>query len=73
VKLSRLYQPRNPQFWLLVILNLLSAAISYLLRSHALPPLVALALGGFALANALLGLRIAWRLMAETPARRSDS
>lgn len=73
MKLSRLYQPRNPQFWLLVILNLLSSVISYLLRSHELPPLVALALGGFALANVLLGLRIAWRLMTEAPARRVNS
>lgn len=73
MKLSRLYQPRNPQFWLLVILNVLSSAISYLLRSHELSPLVALALGGFALANVLLGLRIAWRLMAEDPARHVNS
>ena len=73
MKLSRLYQPRNPQFWLLVILNVLSSVISYLLRSHELPPLAALALGGFALANVLLGLRIAWRLMAEDPPRHVNS
>lgn len=67
MKLSRLYQPRNPQFWLLVILNLLSSAISFVLRSYELSAVVTLVLGGFAIANVLVGIRIAWRLVAEEP------
>lgn len=66
MKLARLYQPRNPQFWLLIVLNGLSTVIAYLLRNHEFPGLVTVVLAGFALANALLGLRIALRLMADT-------
>lgn len=65
MKISRLFQPRNPQFWLLVALNLLSTAISYLLRTRDLPTLPVLLLAGFAIANFMLGLRIALRLMAN--------
>jgi len=65
VKLSRLFQPRNPQFWLLIVLNLLSTAISYILRTRDLPTLPVLLLAGFAIANVVLGLRIALRLMAD--------
>jgi hypothetical protein len=69
VKLSRLFQPRNPQFWLLVALNVLSAAISHLLRKHALAPALEFAFAVFAVANMVIGIRIALRLMADpTPA-----
>lgn len=67
VKLSRLYQPRNPQFWLLVVVNLLSTGISYLLRSQDLPMLITLILAAFALANLVIGIRIALQLMRECP------
>jgi hypothetical protein len=67
VKLSRLYQPRNPQFWLLVVLNLLSTGISYILRSQDLPMLITLLLAAFALANFVIGIRIALQLMRESP------
>lgn len=67
MRISRLIQPRNPQFWLLVALNALSSAISFLLRSYELPAALTLVLAGFAVANVLLGLRIAWRLMADPP------
>lgn len=65
MKLSRLYQPRNPQFWLLVLLNLLSTGISHILRSQDLPMLIALILAAFALANIVIGIRIALQLMRE--------
>jgi hypothetical protein len=65
LRLSRLVQPRNPQFWLLVVLNALSTAIAYALRAYDLAPGVALVFAGFAIANAFLGIRIALRLMAE--------
>ena len=63
MKFSRLFQPRNPLFWVFVILNLLSSAISFLLRSQTLSLPVMLLLAGFALANFVIGLRIALRLM----------
>jgi len=65
LKLSRLVQPRNPQFWLLVVINGLSSAISFVLRTHELPTAITLALAGFAVANVVLGIRIAFRLMAD--------
>lgn len=65
VSISRLYQPRNPQFWLLVVLNLLSTGISYILRSRGLPMSITLVLAAFALANFVLGIRIALQLMGE--------
>lgn len=67
MKLSRLYQPRNPQFWLLVVLNLLSTVISYILRSQDLPMLITLVLAAFALANFVIGIRIALQLMRDRP------
>ncbi len=67
MKLSRLYQPRNPQFWLLVVLNLLSTGITHVLRSQELPLVIALVLAAFALANCLIGIRIALQLMRDTP------
>jgi len=67
LKLSRLFQPKNLQFWLLVALNLLSAAISWLLQNREFPLAIMLALATFALANLWLGLRIALRLMKEPP------
>jgi hypothetical protein len=65
LKPSRLIQPHNPQFWLLVALNGLSAAIAFILRSHELAPFPALLLAVFAIGNVWLGWRIALRLMAE--------
>jgi uncharacterized membrane protein AbrB (regulator of aidB expression) len=70
MKISRLFQPRNPRFWLLIVLNALSAAIAFILRSHALPLPLALLLAGFAVVNAVLGLRIAWQLMSESPEKQ---
>jgi hypothetical protein len=67
VKVSRLYQPRNPQFWLLVVLNLLSTGISYILRSQDLPIWITLVLAAFALANFVIGIRIALQLMRDRP------
>lgn len=65
LRVSRLLQPRNPQFWLLVALNVLSTAIAFVLRNYDLAPLAVLLLAAFAIANALLGIVIALRLMAE--------
>lgn len=65
LKPSRLFQPRNPLFWVMMILNVLSAVLAWLLRSTSLTPLAMFAIGLFALANAALGIMIALRLMRE--------
>lgn len=71
MKFSRLYQPRNPRFWLLVALNALSAAISWLLQTRALSLAPTLVLATFVLANFLLGLGIAAQLLKEPDAAGS--
>ena len=70
MKLSRLIQPRNPQFWLLIALNALSSAISWVLRTRELPTALTWVLAGFAVGNVLLGLWIAFRLVNEDVAER---
>ena len=69
MKLSRLWQPRNPAFWLMVVLNLLSTLLAWVARSYDLAPAAALMVAGFAVANALIGLRLMWLLMREEPAK----
>lgn len=65
MEVSRLWRPREPRFWLMVVLNLLGAVLAWVLRSYPLLPAVAVLLAVFALGNAWLGLRIAWALMRE--------
>jgi len=67
VKLARLYQPRNPLFWLMLILNVLSSVLSYMLHTMVLTTPVTLVLAVFALSNAVIGIRIALRLMRDEP------
>jgi hypothetical protein len=64
---ARLFQPRNPLFWIFVLLNGLSTVISYLLQTQQFSLPVALVLAGFALGNMLYGIRIAVRLMRTPP------
>lgn len=68
MKLSRLVQPRNPLFWMLLLLNLLSSAISYVLQRHDLTATVSTVLAAFAFGNVAIGVVIALRLMADPPA-----
>jgi uncharacterized integral membrane protein len=63
MKIDKLFQFRNPLFWLFVLLNGLSTVISYLLRIHEFPLPIGLMLAGFALGNMIYGIRIAIRLM----------
>ena len=69
MKLGRLWQPRNPAVWLMVALNLLSTLLAWVARSYELAPAAALMVTGFAVANALIGLRLMWLLMRDEPAR----
>ena len=69
MKLARLWQPRNPAFWLMIALNLLSTVLAWIARSYELAPAAALMVAGFAVANALIGLRLMWQLMREEPVK----
>jgi uncharacterized integral membrane protein len=63
MRLARLFQPRNPLFWLFVLLNGLSTGISYLLQTREFSLPIVLMLVVFALGNMIYGIRIAVRLM----------
>ncbi|MBK9020804.1 MAG: hypothetical protein IPL72_12735 [Sulfuritalea sp.] len=67
MKLARLWQPRNPAFWLMIVLNLLSTLLAWVTRTYALTPVAMLVVAGFATGNALLGLRLIWVLMRDEP------
>jgi drug/metabolite transporter (DMT)-like permease len=63
MKISRLFQPRNPLFWMLVVLNLLSMALSYLAQNYTLSTLGTTIVFVFAVLNAILSAGLAWRLV----------
>jgi len=67
MKFARLFQPRNPLFWLMVVFNLLSAALAWVLRTWPLSSFGLFLIGTLALANAGMGLWLAWRLVREDP------
>lgn len=67
MKLSRLYQPRNPKFWLLIAINVPSAGISYLLHNRELPIMITLVMTACALVNFVIGIYLARQLMREAP------
>jgi hypothetical protein len=68
MKLSRIYQPRNPLFWLMVMLNLLSTALAWIGRSYELAPLPATIVAAMAVGNAIIGLYLTIRLIRDEPA-----
>ena len=68
MKLLQIYQPRNPLFWIMLALNALSYALAWIVQNRALNLLGMLLVGGFALANALLGMWLIWRLIQSAPA-----
>ena len=63
MKISRLYQPRSPLFWIMVMLNVLSAILGYITHKHALGTVASLMVAAFAVGNAVLGTYLAWRLL----------
>jgi 4-hydroxybenzoate polyprenyltransferase len=63
MKISRLIQPKNPLFWLLVALNLLSMALSYVAQNFPLNTLGTVLVVLTAIANAVLSAFLAWRLV----------
>lgn len=66
IRLRRLIQPRNPAFWLMVLLNGLSTALVWIVQNRSLPTAAVLLIAVFAIGNAVMGLRIARRLW-QTP------
>lgn len=67
MKWSRLFQPRNPLFWLMLALNALSPALAWVARNRALNGWGLLLVSVFAVGNAGLGLWLAWRLLRDQP------
>jgi len=65
MKLSRLFQPRNPLFWLMLALNALSMVLGWIARAYPLNTAGAVLVAVFGLGNAGLGLWLAWRLVRE--------
>ena len=63
MKLSRLFQPKNPQFWLLVTLNVLSLALSHIAQNYNLNTLGSTLLIIINLINVVLSSYLAWRLV----------
>lgn len=74
MKITRLFQPRNPLFWMMVALNALSAMLAWIVQNRPLGTLAMLVVGGFALGNAVLGTWLAWRLVRtdSTPNKPAD-
>ncbi len=67
MKSSRLFQPRNPLFWIMLALNGLSTALAWLVHNRPLNTFGMLLIGSFALINAVLGTWFAWRLVKDVP------
>ena len=65
MKLSRLIRPHDRRFWLMILLNVLSAILAWVLRTYPLVPLASMVVAVFALGNAALGMFIAFDLMRD--------
>jgi hypothetical protein len=72
MKLSRLFQPRNPLFWIMLALNVLSSVLAWIARNQPLDTAGVLLIGSFAILNAMLGTWLAWRLLRDEPAAVSN-
>ena len=67
MKLLRIYQPRNPLFWIMLALNALSYSLAWIVQNRSLNTMGMLLIGGFALVNAVLGMWLLWRLAQAAP------
>ena len=65
----RIYQPRNPLFWIMLAINALSYSMAWIVQTRTLNTLGILLVGSFALANAVLGMWLVWRLIQSAPAK----
>lgn len=71
MKLLRIYQPRNPLFWFMLALNVLSYGLAWIVHNRPLNTLGMLLVGGFALVNAVLGVWLLWRLARTEPVNQA--
>ena len=67
MKLRRLWQPRNPAFWLMIVVNLLSTLLAWVVRSYTLSAPASILIAVFAIGNVMIGLRLMWRLLRDEP------
>jgi hypothetical protein len=65
--LQRLWQPRNPLFWLVVVFNLMSSAMAWGLHLARPEGVLLLMLTVLALANTGMGWWLLWRLWKQAP------
>ena len=63
MKVSRLYRPGNPLFWIMVVLNVLSAILGWLVHAYPLVAAAGLLVASSALGNAILGTWLTWCLV----------
>jgi drug/metabolite transporter (DMT)-like permease len=67
MKLTRLFQPRNPKFWLLIVLNALSTSLTWIARDWELSRSAATVVAVFAVGNAVFGALLVVDLMKIPP------
>ena len=72
-KLYRLWQPRNPLFWMMLTFNALSSVCTWALRALPLNGAGMLLIGTIALFNVACGLWAMWRLIQTEPASPKES
>ena len=65
--LRRLWQPRNPLFWMVVVLQLLSGLIVLYIQLHEPPDSLRLLLGLMALSDSALAWWLTVRLWRTAP------
>ena len=70
MKFSRLFQPRNPLFWLMLVLNGMSPLLAWVVRNRPLNGWGLAVVATFAIGNAVAGLWLAWRLLREPAPNR---
>jgi hypothetical protein len=67
VQWKRLWQPRNPMFWMMVGFNVLSSVCTWAMRALPLNTVGLLLLAFVALLNVGCGLLAAWTLLRNEP------
>jgi hypothetical protein len=70
IKISRLYQPRQPAFWVMLALNGLSTLLVWLIQNRPLSGFATAVVAIFALGNAAFGTWLAFHLMRSPPIDR---
>jgi hypothetical protein len=65
MKITRLFQPRNPLFWMVTALHALTMMLAWMLHNRPLSTFGTLLIGSFALCNAVLGIWLTWRMLRD--------